>query len=199
MVLVWGVIMKEQWWRLFEVDFDVMSYDLQRFLYDSFYRFAYKDIIFIIKDHALVEDIIQEAFLKSVAKRHQLNNTASGKQWVRRIIRNQMIDTMRSKKNRRWTSLHNAYSSAGHFDQEVAADIEGTVENMLRDQMLHESIMELKVEYRRVLLNYYIEEKSYREIASELGINEQTLAQRLARARKKLLRKFLCKWVDEDE
>ncbi|WP_442954793.1 RNA polymerase sigma factor [Paenibacillus sp. SYP-B4298] len=62
-----------------------------------FYHFSYREVIILIKDHALAEDIIQEAFLKATAKRHQLNHAASAKQWIRRIVRNQMLDIIRKK------------------------------------------------------------------------------------------------------
>lgn len=189
----------EKWWLLLETNFDALSHDLQRHLYDSFYRFAYREIIFLIKDHALAEDIIQEAFLKMTAKIHQLNHTASAKQWVKRIIRNQMLDTLRKKK-RHWTSLENVYKeSTNHAAMEVAASVENTVEDSLRNQVLYETILGLKPEYRTLLLQYYMEEKSYKIMSAELGISEQVIAQRLARARKKLLGEFSRKWVDHDD
>lgn len=192
--------MEEKWWLLLETHFETLSHDLQRHLYESFYRFAYKETIFLLRDHALVEDIIQEAFLKVTAKRHQLNKATAVKEWMKRIIRNQMLDTIR-KKNRHELSLGNVYkeNSTPTAIREIAASVEDTVEEAWRNQILHETILELKEEYRSLLLKYYMEEKSYREIASEFGISEQVIAQRLARARKKLLGQFSRKWVDEDE
>lgn len=192
--------MEEQWWLLFETEFDGLSYDLQRYLYDSFFRFAYKEIIYLIKDHALAEDIIQEAFLKATNKRQQLKNIASGQQWVRRIVRNQMLDSIKSKKNRHWTSLDDVYNVNGNDSSvvEVATSIESDVEVTVRNQMLHEAILELKEEYRTLLLKYYMEEKSYKEISLELGVSEQVIAQRLYRSRKKLLVQFSRKWVDNN-
>lgn len=190
--------MEEKWWLLLETSFDALSHDLQRHLYDSFYRFAYREIIFLLRDHALAEDIIQEAFLKVTAKRHQLINAAAAKQWAKQIVRNQVLDTIR-KKNRHWTSLENVYKEyANHAAIEIAVTVESTVEDSLRNQVLHQTILELKPEYCTLLLKYYIEEKSYKEMAVELGVSEQVIAQRLVRARKKLMGQFSRKWVDED-
>lgn len=192
--------MEEQWWLLFQTDFDDLGYDLQRYLYNSFFQFAYKEIIYLLKDHAFAEDVIQEAFLKATAKRHQLKNAASGKQWIKRIIRNQMIDSLKAKKNRYWTTLESVYTiiENQYAESQVATSIEDAVENTLRNQKLHEAIMELKTDYQDLLLKYYIEEKPYKVIASELGLNEHVIAQRLYRARKKLLIQFSRKWVDKD-
>jgi len=188
-----------EWWRLLETDFDSLSYDLQRYLYNAFYQFAYKEIIFLLKDHSLVEDIIQEAFLKATKKRHQLKDSDNGKKWAQRIIRNQMIDTIKSKKNRHWTSIESVYKVDDPATLEVAASasIETTIEDSFRNQMLQEAIMELKSDYKTVLLKFYMEEKTYKEIAINLGVSEQAIAQRLVRARKALLSQFSKKWGDE--
>lgn len=188
-----------EWWRLLETDFDSLSYDLQRYLYNAFYQFAYKEIIFLLKDHSLVEDIIQEAFLKATKKRHQLKDSDHGKKWAQRIIRNQMIDTIKSKKNRHWTSIESVYKVDDPATLEVAASasIETTIEDSFRNQMLQEAIMELKSDYKTVLLKFYMEEKTYKEIAINLGVSEQAIAQRLVRARKALLSQFSKKWGDE--
>ncbi|WP_270166400.1 sigma-70 family RNA polymerase sigma factor [Paenibacillus sp. SYP-B4298] len=82
---------------------------------------------------------------------------------------------------------------------EVAATVESEVENSIRNQILYGAIMELKVEYRTLLQKYYLEEKSYKEISIELGISGQIIAQRLARARKKLWGQFSRKWGEEGE
>lgn len=190
----------ENWWLLLETDFLGMSHELQRYLYDAFYVFAYREIIFLLKDHTLAEDIIQEAFLKVTAKRHQLNNKNSLKQWTKRVIRNQVFDTIRKKK-RHEINLEYVYRESKDFgaNLEVAATVENTVEVSHRNQLLYETILGLKPEYSTVLLKFYMEEKSYKEISAELGINEQVIATRLHRARKALLGQFYKKWGDDFE
>ncbi len=73
------------------------------------------------------------------------------------------------------------------------------VEVKLRNELLLQTLNELKPEYRTILTLYYIEEKNYKEISQELQLSEQVIAQRLARARKKLYQKFLGQWNDRDE
>lgn len=60
------------------------------------------------------------------------------------------------------------------------------VEDQIRNEILHETLNQLRPEYRQALFMYYIEEKPYKEIAQELGTTEQALAQTMVRARKKL-------------
>lgn len=190
----------ENWWLLLETDFWGMSHELQRHLYNAFYVFAYREIFFLLKDHALAEDIIQEAFLKVTAKRHQLNNKNSLKQWTRQVIRNQVFDTIRKKK-RHEINLEYVYRESKDIvaNSEVAATVEKTVEVSHRNQVLYETILGLKPEYSTILLKFYMEEKSYKEISVELRISEHAIAKRLSRARKALLDQFSKKWGDDFE
>lgn len=73
------------------------------------------------------------------------------------------------------------------------------VENKWRNEVLHETIAELNPDYRELLLMYYMEGKTYKEICQELHITEVVLTQRLARARRKLLQNFLRKWAELEE
>lgn len=57
----------------------------------------------------------------------------------------------------------------------------------------------MKSDYRTVLLLFYMEGKSYREICRELNLTQPILTQRLARARKKLLQQFSKKWTVDNE
>src|SRR5690606_157289 len=133
--------------------------------------------------------------------RHQLKDSHHGIKWVKRIVRNQMIDTLKSKKYRHWMSVESVYKANDSSSLEVAAsiNIELTIEDSFRNQVLQKAIMELKSDFKAVLLKFYMEEKTYKEIALELGVSEQAVAQRLVRARKALLRLFTKKWGDENE
>ncbi|WP_270168215.1 RNA polymerase sigma factor [Paenibacillus sp. SYP-B4298] len=96
-------------------------------------------------------------------------------------------------------SFEDIYSTTRIPPLNIAGDIsvESVFECSLKKQMLQEAMLELKHEYRAVLLKYYMDGKSHKEISIELGTSTPVVAQRLARARKKLLSKFLLKWVDE--
>ncbi|WP_427181375.1 RNA polymerase sigma factor [Paenibacillus sp. TC-CSREp1] len=174
----------EKWWLLLKADFDMLDPELQRHIYNCFYCFAYKEIIFFLKDHALAEDIIQEAFLKITAKHHQLLKPESAKQWAKRLIRNQMLDTLR-RKTRYEMGTDNVYKENKIAARvETAVSVEYTVEEAFRNQVLHETIVELKEDYRSLLLKFYMEERPIKDIATESGVSEQVIAQRLVRARK---------------
>jgi RNA polymerase sigma factor (sigma-70 family) len=172
--------------------------DTQRKVFFSFRQLVYRDIYFLLHDHALTEDVIQEAFMKAIAKASQTREDSNLKAWLRQVSRNTAYDMLR--KNKRFR--HVIHLSTVNVNEEAEdpfvspLDVEETVERMLRDETLHEAMGELKYEYRLVLFLYYIAGLSYAEIAKETGITEQILTQRLARARKKLAVHFSGKWGD---
>lgn len=110
-----------------------------------------------------------------------------------------MVDTLR-RKNRHDMCIDNVYEANQIATSlERTTFVEYTVEENLRNQVLHETIFELKEEYRSLLIMYYMEEKPCKEIAAELGVSEQVIAQRLVRARRKLLGLFVRRWNDGDD
>lgn len=175
-----------------------LNSETQRQVFLSFRQLVYRDIFFLLHDHALTEDVIQEAFLKAIQKASHIREDSNIKAWLRQVSRNTAYDMIRKNKRfRHVTALPNVNISEEAETSFISPlDVEETVERILRDETLHEAISELKYEYRLVLFLYYIAGLSYAEIARETGITEQILTQRLARARKKLAVHFTEKWGD---
>ena len=147
-------------------------------------------------DHALTEDVIQEAFFKAVqsgpATRPDSNMTA----WLRKLSRNTAYDMLRKNKKYRHTMSVDSVILDEHLEypELPSVTVEEIVEKMIRDETLLKAVQDLKFDYRIVLFLHYIMELTYAEISVELGISEQVLTQRLARARKKLASHFVTKW-----
>mgnify|MGYP001191703798 CR=1 FL=1 len=187
----------EQWLRLLSQPFDQFDRDMQAHIYQSFRKLVYRDLFFITQDHALTEDAIQEAFLKLVAKASSRRHDGNPAGWARKVARNTALDMMRrNKKYRHQMNLASVERLEAASQEENVASI---VEHRIRVDLLHQAIRELNPEYRMLLLMHYVEGKSYRDIAEELRLSVQAVAQRLLRARKKLLQHFSRKWVDRHE
>lgn len=184
-----------EWFNLLRSPIHNLEVTAQEWVYRSFSRFVYKDIFFIIHDHELTQDIIQEAFLKVTDQGSQLRSYENLPGWVKRVGRNTAIDFLRKWKNDRQI-VSNIYDNICVRKDET--DIADEVEKKVRNELLYQALHELKPDYRVMLLSY-LEGKSYREISKELNLSETVLNQRMARARKKLLQHFLRKWADHDE
>lgn len=187
----------KQWYYLFRKKIDYLDIVSQQFVYQSFYQLVYSDIFFILRDRYLTEDIIHEAFLKASSKGPLLRSDANIPGWLKQIARRTVLDKLKKMKNERYVTdnfdiiLNNGLDSV---NDGTSVAIE--VETKIRNEILHESIRELKSEYRVVLIMHYLESKPYKEICQQLGITEPVLTQRLVRARKKLLKHFLVRWTE---
>ncbi|SEK49620.1 RNA polymerase sigma factor [Paenibacillus sp. OK003] len=174
-------MIQEQWLIFLRSNFYELDYSVQKLIYDAFRNFVYRDIYILYRNHELAEDVVQETFFKVI-------NIAPGaraihKAWITKIARNQACDFLKKQ---------NKYHHVS--EPQVVIDIEAPfllptvseqVEDKIRDEMLHEALNELLPQYRQALYLYYIEEKSYKEIAQRLGKTEQAIGQTMVRARKK--------------
>ncbi|MNW46292.1 RNA polymerase sigma factor SigM [compost metagenome] len=188
---------QKQWLYLLCSNFYNLDHKAQNLAYEAYRNLVYKDIFFVTRDHELTKDVVQETFYKVVDKAPHLKDTKHLKAWIIKIARNHVYDLY--KKNQKY---HHIKEPQVVIDMEapfLTTSVSEQVENKIRNEILHEALIELKSEYRQALFMYYIEEKPYKEIAREMNTTEQALAQTMARARKKLYFYFSKRWVDADE
>lgn len=188
---------KERWMYLLR--FRDLEGELQASLYYSYRNLVYKDIYFLLRDHHYMEDVLQEAFLKTITNADHIKHHMNLSGWIRRVARNVAIDYMRKqKKHRQFVASSNAYATKATMDSYPSNfNLALKVEKKLQREMLLQAIDELKVEYRVLLNLHYIEERSYKEISKQLQLSEQVITQRLARARRKLAQLVSREWVED--
>lgn len=187
----------EQWFYFLQSPLDELDVNIQDLVFRSFYQFVYRDIFFIVRDHSLSEDIIQDAFMKAITKGPQMRSDANIPGWIKQLSRNTALDHLRKLRRDRHIFVDSFVNISDAAFAEMSVTSE--VEIRERDELLYQAISELKPDYQAVLLLFYVEGKPYREICKELGLSEPVLTQRLARARKKLLQNFLRKWTDDHD
>lgn len=154
----------------------------------------------IVADHALAEDCVQEAFVNAFGKIGEFEGRSSLKSWLHRIVVNQALMKLRSRRSRGEAPIDDLMPE---FD-ENACRIEGpwqylaTPDEVLEreDQraIVRAKIRDLPDSYRMVLQLRDIEELTTREVAEALGLSEANVKVRLHRARsalKKLLEPLL--------
>lgn len=169
--------------------------EMQEDAYYQFRKLVYADIYAIVQDHALTEDVIQEASMKALTNVHRVQHPAAIRSWVKQVARHAAFDVLRKNKSYyiqpTESMMHMANpTSLSHTEPDISIK----VENKMRDSLLHQSIWELKSQYRGLLHMHYFENKSYKEMSIELHLSEQVISQRLARARTKLRQQFSKKW-----
>lgn len=124
----------------------------------------------ICKNEADAQDIVGETIVKAFEARYQLRNDARFKYWIMKILTNTAYTYLKRKKRL-------------VFEEPVE---EITAKNENSDHGLWEMVMGIEEKYRMVIILYYEQEFSTREISKILNIPEGTVRSRLARAREKL-------------
>ncbi|MBO4340059.1 MAG: RNA polymerase sigma factor [Bacteroidales bacterium] len=127
-----------------------------------------------VVDRSDVKDILQEAFVKIFQRLDQFEFRGEGsiKAWVTRIVVNDSLSFLRS-------------SSRLTFVDDLPDVPEDDVPSLPKvpPSVIQEMIKALPDGYRTVFNLYVFENKSHREIASLLGIKEDSSASQFFRAR----------------
>ena len=127
------------------------------------------------------EDLTQQTFLAALRSLSQLRQAEHARAWLFTILRHAYAKL----KGKRLPL------SATPYDIDLENVPEELPEEPLVDQQrLQEAINELPDEFKLVVLLFYFEECSYREIADRLSVPPGTVMSRLARAKARLRAKL---------
>lgn len=127
------------------------------------------------------EDLTQQTFLAAHQNLGQLREPAHARAWLYTILRHAY-----SKLSAKRLPL-----SASPFEIDLDEVVDELPDEPLVDpQRLQEAIDELPDEFKLVVLLFYFEECSYREIAERLSVAPGTVMSRLARAKARLRAKL---------
>lgn len=139
-------------------------------------------------------DLFQETWLKAFTKIKLYSDEYSFKNWLLSIASNTYKDWYRKQK--RWSGKIKSYFKSDKMDREMASipsnqqlPEEEYINKDISNE-LKESVIKLKTHYKEVILLYYFEEKSIKEISFILSIPEGTVKSRLNQAKKILKEKM---------
>ena len=162
---------------------------------DLYKNYVFAIILNFIKDYNEVENVAQEVFLQIFISlpKYESDNF---KGWISRISSNKSIDWIRRKKSK--------------FKEEVMEDSQEIIESSKyshvetpeeifleneKTEEIKEMCSSMSPIYEDVIRKFYLEGKSYEEIAGEEGVTVKTIASRLYRGRNILKEK----WREENE
>jgi RNA polymerase sigma factor (sigma-70 family) len=154
----------------------------QRFLYEHFAPRMLALCNRYVKDRMEAEDLMVVAFTKVLDRIRQYKGDGSFEGWIRRIMVNEALSFLRRNKS--------MYLETDIEAAEREPDYEN-LESTLEAEDLMQLISQLPAGYRIVFNLYAIDGFSHQEIASQLGISENTSKSQLSRARAQLQKKLL--------
>lgn len=144
-------------------------------LFDRLYNLA----CWLTHNREEAEDLVQETYAKALKGFSSFQAGTNFRAWMYRILRNTFLTSRAGMKS--FTPLED------ESGDEVLAVADETPEKILLQRMdeelIHKALDALPVNYREVLLLCDVEEMSYRDIATTLGIPIGTVMSRLSRAR----------------
>lgn len=143
-------------------------------------------------DDELSKDLLHDCFLIIFKKidRFTYQEEGSLRAWLTRICINESL--MKLRKNNRIQTFSIDEERDTPIEQVYEAPEENEVET-ITEEVLLQMIQALPDGYRTVFNLYVFEEKSHKEIATLLGINEKSSSSQLSRA-KKILARNIKEW-----
>jgi len=168
----------------------------QEALFKQFYGKMFAVVLRYISDRDTAQEVLQEGFIKVFDKLEHFDFKGSFEGWLRRIIANTAIDTIRKNKRSPFLSDQDTNFKQEAVDEMVEKENLSTIN--LKAEVALEAIAKLSPAYRTVFNLYVMEDYSHKEIAEILGINEGTSKSNLAKARMNLQRILLDKFKNID-
>ena len=145
--------------------------------YADVYRYAYR----LSGAAAEADDLTQQTFLMALQRVHQLREPSRAKAWLFAVLRSCFLKGCRKR----------VPLSAGSLELDIGMIPEEVSELEVDSEQLQKALNELSEEFRLVLVMFYFEQLSYKEIASALEIAKGTVMSRLARAKRQLRYKLI--------
>jgi RNA polymerase sigma factor (sigma-70 family) len=157
---------------------------------EKLFKIYYGKMLMVCKRYTMDDDsaqeILQNGFIKIFEKLEMFDFKGSFDGWVRRIIANTAIDSIRKLKRMPYLS---------DTDSEFVTETENKMEEeeevefkTIQANIALEAVEELTPGYRAVFNLYVFEEYTHKEIAEILGISEGTSKSNLAKAKQNLQR-----------
>lgn len=142
----------------------------------------YQDVVCAVSysstgDRGLSEDVAQDTFITAWRQLDRLRDVMRLGPWLCGIARN--LGRKAHKRRRREEELDDQHLSPGGnpFDAAVRGDVE---------RVVREALARVPATYREVLVLYYCENLSVRDVAAALDTSDTAVEQRLSRGRKYL-------------
>src|SRR6056297_2513971 len=165
-------------------------------LVDKYQKPLYFHIRKMIKEVELVDDLVQEVFMKAFHNLNSYSNEYAFSTWIYRIATNHTIDYLRKKKLQT-LSIDQPYKTKdGDMEMQLPDESFSTDQPVMKKErkaIVQDAIDDLPEKYRLVIEMRHMEEKTYQEIADILDLPLGTVKDHIFRARELLYKALIDK------
>lgn len=155
--------------------------------YKKYYNLLYNYGLKLTNDSELVQDFIQEIFIK-LCKREDIDDISDLKIYLLRAMRNIIFDYYAAKKD--IVSIDDIEFLIPEDDEVFRTFFSKNDEELQKYQTLLQTINSLPNQQKQILYLFYIKELSHKEIAEVLDINPQSSMNSLSKSIRKLRIQF---------
>ncbi|QIE58530.1 RNA polymerase sigma factor [Rasiella rasia] len=148
----------------------------------AMYNVAYR----IVKDTALAEDCMQEAFISAFTKLDSFKGDAAFGAWLKRIVVNNSL--VQYKKSKRYVPISENLENGEEMEYHDGLASEDY--SSLKVQHIRSGMRELNSSYERILNLHFIEGYDYEEICDILEISYSNCRTLISRAKESLRKKL---------
>lgn len=146
-----------------------------------------------VKNKEMAEDIVQDVLLKAYEQHDKFRGDASYRTYLYRMIINRSYDYLRS-----WSYKNTVLTNKIQEIFQVTKSTEQQVFEQNDNRLLGDTVLDLPVKYREIIILFYYKELKIDEIAELLSISDNTVKTRLKRGREKLRKQLEGgEWDDE--
>jgi len=153
------------------------------YIYEKYKRLLWTKAFDILKDHALAEDAVSEAFIRAYKNLHKIGDADSPQTISFLVVIAKNVAINMYNRQKRVTPIDLAeHDEADDYNMEEEIEIKDEADNAMQ------LVDQLREELKAVFLLKYAHDLPHKEIARLLGITENNVTVRLHRAKAKLLK-----------
>ncbi len=159
-------------------------------IYKLYFKAMYNISLGIVNDPMEAEDIMQESFLSAFEEISKYSGTVSFGAWLKSIVRNKSIDSLRRNSKMIYENIENVRETATDLSEvQFNNDEHDLTMNRILDIIRH-----LPAKARTIFSLYFLEGYDYEEISEILSISSGTSRSQLSRARARFVSEFKRKY-----
>lgn len=161
-------------------------------IYNQSCSAVYRVIKVLIKEEDTVYDILQDTYIKAFTRLDQLQDESKLVPWLKTIANNTAKDWLKKSKPILFTDMSaDKETDVFSFEESIEDERKDVNPEIAIDEqevrrLIFEILDQLPEEQRMIIGMFYYEEMSVKDIASTLGISDNTVKSRLAYGRKKI-------------
>lgn len=153
-------------------------------LYQQSYPALYRTVRAACRDEATAADVLQESYIQALTHLDELRRPTRFLPWLKRIAVNELRQQLRRKQPTLFSELP---AEGDSLPEPVEYDTpEARLEKKEDAEQIRELLNCLPDGQRTVLILYYCEQYSVKEIAEQLGVSQSTVKSQLHYGRKRL-------------